>query len=328
MDTVNKMQNESTLKHGVNLEYMNEYVCEEVLLTIVVCSYMHEKYILECLASINEIPQNKMELIIIDDGSNDSTLKKAKNFPYSNTLPVRIYSKHNSGLVDSLRLGLKLSRGHFIAFIASDDCYDSMGLKSAYDQVLKNPRIDAALFQAVLIGKRNSRRVYGKPMLDFFEGSPISRYLKICTEYPKPMLLQSTLFRAAFLREIGAWSDELELDDWPTFIRVFKAEAEKNSCVQFTPNVVLCKYRVHDGGIHNDLKRHLRVTTQVAIKLTPPQLRMTCLANTYLDIGLAHLRRGHLIQGICTCMKGFIAKPSVMIFEKSLFRMIKYLKKT
>ena len=288
------------------------------LLSIVVCAYRHEGFIDECLESIDAASTCDFELLVIDDGSPDDTLKRCTQFPFRGSHAIRVYTKPNQGLVHSLRAGLELARGRFVAFIASDDSYAPRNLDALVTGYLgSRSSCDALMCQAVFVGgQRNGERVYGAAMEALFERRGIDRMRTVCTEFPKPMLLQSTVFRTEFLRGLNPWCDGLELDDWPTFIRVFSAEAEGRAVVRYAPDLVLCRYRVHEEGIHNRLDRQLRVTEQVAESLVPARHRRTCLANVRIDIGLIHLYEGRWSKGMLLCLRGLLTWPSWSVISR------------
>lgn len=87
--------------------------------SILVPAYNEEKIIektLEKLLSIN-YPQDKLEVIVIDDGSKDDTFKIAKKFESRN---VRVLKKRNSGKATSLNFGIKHAKNEFIATMDAD----------------------------------------------------------------------------------------------------------------------------------------------------------------------------------------------------------------
>lgn len=88
-------------------------------ISIIFSNYNGGKEPLECLASINKLnyPKNKIETIVIDNGSKDKSPEKiAGRFPQVNLIKL----KKDIGLPASLNLGIKKSRGAYI-FIANDD---------------------------------------------------------------------------------------------------------------------------------------------------------------------------------------------------------------
>ncbi|OYZ76249.1 MULTISPECIES: glycosyltransferase [unclassified Polaromonas] len=90
------------------------------LVSVIVPSYNHERYIQECIESIANQTYENIELIVIDDGSNDSSIRILKNLEklYGFTLLLQ----DNKGLASTLNLGIKkMAHGEFIATCASDD---------------------------------------------------------------------------------------------------------------------------------------------------------------------------------------------------------------
>lgn len=81
-------------------------------------TYNHEKYVAEAINSILSQTYLDFELIIVDDGSSDKTLKIIQEYD-----DPRIFSiqQKNSGPSIALNVGLNKSRGEFIAFMSGDD---------------------------------------------------------------------------------------------------------------------------------------------------------------------------------------------------------------
>jgi glycosyltransferase involved in cell wall biosynthesis len=281
-----------------------------VWLTVVVGAYNHGPFVAACLASIDRAARTTagIELIVLDDGSQDDTLDRCRQHDFDPGLVLRVYTKPNRGLVHSLRCGLELARGDCVAFIASDDTYADGALEALHQRWFgEEGPPDAALCQAEYFGNDTRGLVYGPEMQRFFAGSASARAHALYAEFPKPMLLQATLFRAAFLRRLGVWSDGQELDDWPTFIRVFAAEAAGQACVRWWPDILMCRYRQHGGGVHHNLQRQLRVTETVARTAVPPAWRQRCLANVRLDVALIHAYQGEWRQALALAGRAAIA---------------------
>jgi glycosyltransferase involved in cell wall biosynthesis len=301
----------------------------EPFLTVVVAAYRHEQFIDELLASVNAAASLDLELVIIDDGSPDGTLAHCQAFPYDERLPVRLYTKKNAGVIDSLRRGLELARGRHVTFIGSDDLYCDGALARACELLNRDERaLDALLCQAVMIGLNDGAPVYGDEFRRLFGLEAAARHEAVCSEFPKPMLLQATVFRTAFLRGLNIWDGKYELDDWPVFIRVFEAEAQGRATVRYDDSLRLSYMRVHAGGIHNRLDRQLRVCEQVARSLVPSHLRRRCLANVRIDIGLMHLYQRQLPVGALLVLRGLVHCPTPAVIGRVLRRFGRFARKT
>lgn len=87
-------------------------------LSIIIATYNADKYLQHCLNSI--IPQlnNKCEIIIIDGGSKDSTIKIIKN--NLNCINYWI-SEPDKGIYDAWNKGVKVATGDWIMFVGADD---------------------------------------------------------------------------------------------------------------------------------------------------------------------------------------------------------------
>ncbi|CAA0336813.1 hypothetical protein ALT721_2320069 [Alteromonas alvinellae] len=81
--------------------------------------YNGEKYLRESLKSILNQTFNDFELIVIDDGSKDSSLEIIKSFEDKRIRLIK--NQENLGLIATLNKGLELARGDFIARVDSDD---------------------------------------------------------------------------------------------------------------------------------------------------------------------------------------------------------------
>lgn len=92
----------------------------EILLSVIVPIYNTSEYLERCIQSLVSQTLKNIEIILIDDGSTDNSLELCKEYEkrYFN---VKVYSKTNSGLGKTRNVGMKLSKGEYIAFVDSDD---------------------------------------------------------------------------------------------------------------------------------------------------------------------------------------------------------------
>lgn len=93
---------------------------EQSLLSVIVPVYNVEEFIDECLESIIQQTYQNLEIIVIDDGSTDSSGKKCDEWGERDNRIVVIH-KENGGLSDARNAGLKIAKGMYIGFVDSDD---------------------------------------------------------------------------------------------------------------------------------------------------------------------------------------------------------------
>ncbi|MBM3233247.1 MAG: glycosyltransferase family 2 protein [Candidatus Liptonbacteria bacterium] len=96
--------------------------------SIIVPAFNEEKTISKTLQSLLELdyPKDRMEIIVVDDGSTDSTYSQAKRFE-SNI--VRVIRKDNGGKGSALNAGIKVAKGELIASMDADSFVQKDALK-------------------------------------------------------------------------------------------------------------------------------------------------------------------------------------------------------
>ena len=92
-------------------------------ISIIIPAYNVESFIECCLSSIlRQVDCVDYEIIVVNDGSTDSTMEKIQKFICCNNPPnLRVFSTKNQGLSATRNFGLKLSKGEYIWFVDSDD---------------------------------------------------------------------------------------------------------------------------------------------------------------------------------------------------------------
>ena len=98
------------------------------VISIIVICYNNEKYIKKCLSSILRQANNKIELIVINDGSTDNSLNII-NDTLNNAMNTKIISIKNSGISSARNIGIKESSGKFLIFVDGDDFISDYSLK-------------------------------------------------------------------------------------------------------------------------------------------------------------------------------------------------------
>jgi len=101
-------------------------------ISVVLICYNHEKYIGEAIESILSQTYSDFELIVVDDGSSDNTLKIIREYKDSRIVVVE---QENSGPSIALNTGIKKSRGQFIAFMSGDDVSFPNRLMTQIEQI-------------------------------------------------------------------------------------------------------------------------------------------------------------------------------------------------
>ena len=102
---------------------LHNYIPTPVV-SIIIPAYNVELYIRKCLATVIAQTLTNIEIIIIDDGSTDSTLAISQAIA-TYDFRVRVFSKNNEGQGTARNFGLRQARGTYICYVDSDDWIES-----------------------------------------------------------------------------------------------------------------------------------------------------------------------------------------------------------
>lgn len=91
--------------------------------SVIVPVYNTEKYLRECVDSILDMSYRELEVILVDDGSSDTSGSICDSYSRKDTR-VKVIHKTNGGLSSARNAGLDVSSGEYICFIDSDDTVD------------------------------------------------------------------------------------------------------------------------------------------------------------------------------------------------------------
>lgn len=103
------------------------------LISVVVTCYNHENYIEQCLRSIFNQTYRNIELIVLDDGSTDSSNKIIQEVLKDSPFVTTFESHKNIGVVRTRNKGLNLLNGDYFLFVDSDDFLDNRYVEELYD---------------------------------------------------------------------------------------------------------------------------------------------------------------------------------------------------
>lgn len=117
-------------------------------LSVIVPAYNVEQYIEKCLNSIIYSKSEKVEIIIIDDGSKDSTGKICDNYAKEYE-DIKVLHVENGGLSKARNIGIKEAQGEYLLFLDSDDFLSKNALTNIINE-LEQRKVD------VLIGLYNN----------------------------------------------------------------------------------------------------------------------------------------------------------------------------
>ncbi|MBE5821327.1 MAG: glycosyltransferase [Clostridiales bacterium] len=106
------------------------------LITVIVPVYNVEKYIRNCIESIINQTYSNLEIILVDDGSLDSSPQIIDEYAKKDKR-IRVIHKENGGVSSARNAGLKIASGEYITFVDSDDTINSKIYEILYNLIKK-----------------------------------------------------------------------------------------------------------------------------------------------------------------------------------------------
>lgn len=227
------------------------------LVSVIVPSFNHEKFILEALESIYKQSYRNIELIIIDDFSTDSTYAVARSWLEQKHIQARftrIVIKANAtrlGAHASINKGLSLAQGVWLTILNSDDRYSDSRIQILVESG-ENTGAEL-IFTGVKVIDEEGNRFSESPLAAEIESAIETRFFfpTLSFAFLKRNIAISTgnlFFARDVLSKIGEFRPFRYCHDWDFVLRV---------CLHSEPHAVidpLYEYRIHSTNSFGELK--------------------------------------------------------------------------
>ena len=131
-----------------------------MLFTVIIPVYNVEEYLEECAASVLSQSFGDLDVVLVDDGSTDSSGKIADSIAGKDER-VRVIHRENGGRSAARNTGLDAARGEYILFVDSDDMIEQGALDAVAKTVDESGRPDAVFLEAEKFFPDGSMRPMG-----------------------------------------------------------------------------------------------------------------------------------------------------------------------
>ena len=111
------------------------------LVSILIPTYNGEQFLSKAIQSALDQTYSNLEIIISDDGSTDETVKIAESFKDNCSIPYRIITHSNYGLVKNLNFCIQQAQGKYIKFIFQDDWLEPNCIEEMVNLAEQDPEI-------------------------------------------------------------------------------------------------------------------------------------------------------------------------------------------
>lgn len=104
----------------------------EIKVSVIIPVYNVEEYIEECLNSVVNQTLKEIEIIIVNDGTQDNSMKRIERFLSDKR--IIIINKENGGVSSARNAGMKIAKGEYLSFIDPDDFIELTMMEELYKE--------------------------------------------------------------------------------------------------------------------------------------------------------------------------------------------------
>jgi len=120
-------------------------------LSVIIPTFNGEGTIAEALASLSAQNDSAIEVLVIDDGSTDSTLKIVRS--YDSLLNLKILQREHTGnWVANTNRGIEESTGQYLSILHQDDRWEDRRLATIHEVLMRNPNVEMCLHPSFFLG--------------------------------------------------------------------------------------------------------------------------------------------------------------------------------
>jgi biofilm PGA synthesis N-glycosyltransferase PgaC len=189
--------------------------------SIIVPAFNEAEVIQSSLSSLLELRYPYYEIIAVDDGSNDGTFERMREFEGNHYgVKVSVFRKENSGKADTLNYGIRRSKAPIVVCMDSDSRLTPDALRYAV-RTFADPHVGAVAGNVKVINRHN---IWTKlQALEYIEGLNIVRkaqaFWRSVNVIPGPI----GIFRRAAIEATGGYDNDTFAEDFDMTVKILSA---------------------------------------------------------------------------------------------------------
>lgn len=251
------------------------------LVSIAIPSYNHAQFVQETIQSVIDQDYENIELIIIDDGSEDKSVEAIKEMiPFCNQRFTRfeLRCRPNKGLPVTLNECLEWANGKFFSPIASDDILLSNKISNLLSAWNNDESLGVIFGDAEFIGKDSEKieldiyspfqtynlktnrflLYYTAFNFDYKDKNKFGSYESVLSGNYLPAM--SCIILKSLLVNSGGWNPECVVEDWQMWLELSKKTQF------FLVDCIVSKYRLHGNNSVDFMREKLILNTYSLLK--------------------------------------------------------------
>lgn len=236
-------------------------------ISVIMPVYNGESFLKEAIESILNQTYTNFKLILIDDGSEDTSLQIMKSYLDSRIIIIK--NEKNFGLITALNKGLQVAQGEYIARMDQDDVSHPQRFEKQIEFLEQNSDIGLCGTWANLINNMGE-------IVNFVKPSPSPGQIKWDLHFSNAIAHPSVMIRKSFFQRNGQYLDsDIHCEDYALWVRAFN-----NTKLSNLP-VILINLRQHDQNVS---KIYSEIQINQAIKVSQIALSSTLKYEIPLNI--------------------------------------------
>ena len=289
---------------------------EKPLVSVVIPCYNHEKFVQDCIQSVIDQTYENIELIIIDDGSKDSSVDKIKGMiPLCEERFSRFEFRYrpNKGLSSTLNEGLEWCNGKYFSAIASDDQMIEEKTEIQVDYLEKNDKC-AGVFGNVTYIDEDNRAIYNSNLnfkKNTFEDVILFNYI---------IMAPTQLCRLDLIRKVGQYNVDIKIEDYFMWLKL----TENGLYSLDSLNNYFTKYRTHSSNTSGQSELMYSERLKVLKYFSYHPLYLKAISNSYLITAHDYINSDK-IKALGFYFKAIKENPYLFIEYKNFQFLVRYI---
>ena len=243
------------------------------LVSIIIPVYNVEKYLARCLDSCLNQSFADIEIICVNDGSEDSSPDILNHYQKFDSR-IKIINKSNGGLSSARNAGISQAQGKYILFVDSDDYISTIAVEKLYDNAQRN-QSDVVIFDYISGGADMlSQKIVNKSQfLSEYENKPFNETVMRFAGYKfTPPTAWSKLYRTDLIKDKISFCEGIIFEDNPFWAEVYLSAKR----ITYLPTALYYYLINRQGRIMQTLDENVFDIFKVH----------ECIKNTFINHGL------------------------------------------
>jgi glycosyltransferase involved in cell wall biosynthesis len=261
--------------------------------SVVIATHNMGQFVAQAVDSVLTQADADLEVVVVDDGSTDSTPEALG--AYRQESRVRVITQDKQGQPQAKNAGIRASRGRYIAFCDADDYWLPNKLARQLPLFARNPRV--GVVYSSILALREDGSLHARPERQFFRGQVLDQmFLHNLVPFG------TAVIRRECLEQAGAFDESIPMGiDWDLWLRI-AIDWE----FDFVPESTYV-YRIWAGQMSRDWRGRYDCALRIMggfLERYPDRLPAgivaSAYADTYTNLAAEHLHHAGMAQCLST----------------------------